>query len=337
MDNPTLTVIVPCYNVSAYIEKCVASLLKQRYKELDILLIDDGSTDQTPILCNRLCASDKRIRVIHQKNIGLSATREKGIKNTNHDFITFVDADDWIHPNMYQNMMAALLKEHVDIAQCGVCDAFDNGTYKHRYQNCYNNLYEKYNRIDSIFKLLEEKEWRSYTWNKIYRRNLFNNVIFPKGRGLDEDTSIMHQIFHNSKSCIYFKDEYYFYNHRTDSICNDKKSESIAKKTYDRANARLERYLFISQFPEYKKIMPYLKSMTISICIAALRNVVKFPSYFPKNYFNYLSSQILSIPISEKEVNPEWISKMKRIELFYLRLSPFFYKYTINFIYKYLK
>ena len=174
--NKMVSIIIPTYNQENYIAETLECVIKQTYKDWECIIVDDGSTDQTPILCNRLCASDKRIRVIHQKNIGLSATREKGIKNTNHDFITFVDADDWIHPNMYQNMMAALLKEHVDIAQCGVCDAFDNGTYKHRYQNCYNNLYEKYNRIDSIFKLLEEKEWRSYTWNKIYTDN--NHLAF---------------------------------------------------------------------------------------------------------------------------------------------------------------
>ena len=87
-----------------------------------------------------------------------------------------------------------------------------------------------------------------------------------------------------------------FYFHRQESICMDDSLEGKFKKYYDRTNARLERYLFVAQYPEYKSIMPYLKSITISMCIAGLRLAAKYPTYFPKNYFNYLSSNILAIP-----------------------------------------
>lgn len=124
MSNPTLTVIVPCYNVSLYLKKCVDSILNQYYKDLDIILIDDGSTDETPSICDCLAQKDKRIRVFHQKNKGSSKCREIGIKSSKGDFITFVDADDWIHSEMYSIMMSALIESSADIVQCGVCDAF---------------------------------------------------------------------------------------------------------------------------------------------------------------------------------------------------------------------
>ena len=187
MSNPTLTVIVPCHNVEAYLPRCVASITGQSYKALDILLIDDGSTDGTTAICNKLRDSDNRIRVIHQLNAGLSLTREIGIKNTENDSATFVDADDRLHPDIYSHMMGALLKENADIVQCGVCDTFDDGREKHRYQDFIDNSYTKYGHKEGFFKLIEEKEWRSYFWNKIYRTKLFHDVTFPAGRGLYEN------------------------------------------------------------------------------------------------------------------------------------------------------
>ena len=330
MDNLTLTVIVPCYNVSAWLNRCVKSIVNQKYKDLDILLIDDGSMDNTATLCNELCRSDKRIRVIHQKNIGSSATRSKGISHTNTEFVTFVDADDWIHPDMYYNMMNAVLKENADIAQCGVCDISEDGEEKHRYQDFYDNSYNKYGHLESFSKLIEEKEWRSYMVNKIYRKSLFSNVVFPIGRGLDDDTSVMHQIFHNAKCSIYFKDEYYYYNFNPNSITKVYDLNSTTKKIFDRVNARLERYQFVAQYSEYKNLMPSLKSRTISVTITGLRMVIKYPSYFPKGFYQELSTKILSIPITKTEIDKELLSEMKWIEFQYLRFSPLLYRYTIQ-------
>ena len=114
-----LSVIVPCYNVAQWVEKCVASITRQTYKELEIILIDDGSTDNTPSLLDSLAAQDKRIRVIHQKNQGSSITRENGLKASKGAYVTFVDADDRIHEKMYETMMGGLDKEQADIAVCG--------------------------------------------------------------------------------------------------------------------------------------------------------------------------------------------------------------------------
>ena len=119
-----LSVIVPCYNVAQWVEKCVASITRQTYKELEIILIDDGSTDNTPSLLDSLAAQDKRIRVIHQKNQGSSITRENGLKASKGAYVTFVDADDRIHEKMYETMVGGLDREQADIAVCGVCDAY---------------------------------------------------------------------------------------------------------------------------------------------------------------------------------------------------------------------
>ena len=123
-----LSVIVPCYNAGPLIKRCVSSIIEQTYSPLEIILIDDGSTDNTSALCNSLAVTDKRIRVIHQKNQGSSITRENGLKVASGEYVTFVDADDWIHERMYETMVGGLEKENADIAICGVCDAYDGST-----------------------------------------------------------------------------------------------------------------------------------------------------------------------------------------------------------------
>lgn len=334
MNYNLLSIIIPCYNGEKYIEKCLNSIMMQSYRNLDILVIDDGSTDNSFNICKNIAKKDSRIRVVRQENKGLPATRKIGIDMVVGEYITFVDVDDWIHPDMYLNMMYAMIKENVDIVQCGVCDTYPNGILKHRYQEEYNKTYEKYDRVTGFIKLIEEKEWRSYFWNKIYRKSLFDNIKFPVGRGLDEDTSVMHQIFHKAQSSLYFKDEYYYYYHHSNSICNNNDIKSITKQYYDRINARLERYQFVLQYPEYNVILPYLKSMTLSMCIAGLRQVIKYPSYFPKNYYKQLSIQISSIPIKKSEIDKEWISAYKRLEILCLKFSPLVYRFIILFIYK---
>lgn len=325
MKEPTITVIVPCHNVAAYLKKCVKSIQTQTYPRLEILLIDDGSTDETLAICNQLANNDNRIRVIHQENKGSSATREIGVKQAKGELITFVDADDWIHPKMYRNMTEALLKENADIVQCGVCDIMSDGKEMHRYQQTYNCQYTVFGHVDGFCKLIEEQEWRSYMCNKIYRRQLFNGIVFPIGRGLDDDTSVMHQLFHKAIKSVYFKDEYYFYFHRNGSITLDKDPKAAAKKYYDRTCARLERYQFVSLYPEYRAIIPYLKSMTISMACAGLRHIVKLNSCYPNDTYLTIAKQIASIRIKRAEIDKSWISPMKWVEYNIIRFSPMLY------------
>ncbi len=134
MNKPLLSIIVPCYNVASFLPRCIESLIKQTYVNVEILLIDDGSTDDTPILCDQYAKVDSRVKVIHQENHGSSASREIGLKHIEGDFVTFVDADDWVHPDMYSIMTQDLIESKADIAQCGVCDTYIH-TYIHTVTN----------------------------------------------------------------------------------------------------------------------------------------------------------------------------------------------------------
>lgn len=337
MDDLILSIIVPCYNVSDYLERCVNSLIQQNYKNIEILLIDDGSTDNTSVICDKLAVKDNRIRVIHQKNMGISATREKGIKNSKHQFVTFVDSDDWIHPDMYVHLMKAMIKENVDIAQCGFCKVSPDGKIEHRYQDFYNNKYEIYSHDEGVIKIIEDKEWGSYMWNKIYRKDVFKNITFPIGRGLGEDISIMHEIFNNAKSSIYFKDEYYYYYYYSNSICHNNNIESIAKRSIDHVNAQLDRYKFLLKHPEYNIVLPHLKNNVLYVCLSSLKLSLILTSYFPKEYFRELRKEVLSISLSSIEQDTTIITKKNRFELTILRFSSFLFRNMIKLNHKLTK
>lgn len=332
MSNPTLTVIVPCYNVSLYLKKCVDSILNQYYKDLDIILIDDGSTDETPSICDCLAQKDKRIRVFHQKNKGSSKCREIGIKSSKGDFITFVDADDWIHSEMYSIMMSALIESSADIVQCGVCDAFIQNQqiiYKHRYTDVISPEFEVYDKREGVLKVLDDCEWHSYMWNKIYRKNILSNIKFPL-RGLDEDLSIMHQIFHNASSSIYIKSELYYYLHRSGSICSANDKKSITKKIIDRNNARWERYQFTLQHSEYHNMLNKMQNIVVSVGLQSLRYIQKNKDSFDKSFVTGLKKKLLSL--SNIQLMTEYFSRIKKVEWFLFRKMPTIYYISIKLI-----
>ena len=242
MSNTNLSIIIPCYNAEKYIQKCITSITEQTYTKLEIIIIDDGSTDQSGNICDRLASSDARIKVIHQPNQGSSLTRKRGIELATGDCVTFVDADDWIHPKMYEIMMEGMIKENADIAQCGWCDAYLNKrtgeiALKHLKTDQINNEYIKYDRIKGVLKILEDTQWRSFMWNKIFRKVLFQGIEFPIGRFLDDDTTIMHQLFHKANLTIYFPSEFYYY--LRGSLTQVKDDVKRSKDIIDRTDAKL--------------------------------------------------------------------------------------------------
>ena len=123
-----ISVIIPIYNVEAYLDECVQSILSQTHKQLEIILVDDGSPDGCPAMCDAWAEKDSRIRVIHKENGGLSDARNVGIDAATGDYIAFVDSDDWIVPEMYEKMLAALKKENADICACNILSCFPDRT-----------------------------------------------------------------------------------------------------------------------------------------------------------------------------------------------------------------
>ena len=129
--NDVISVIVPIYKVEEFLDECIQSIVDQTYQNLQIILVDDGSPDRCGEMCEDWARKDKRIEVIHKKNGGLSDARNVGLAEATGEFIAFVDSDDWIEPQMYEVMMAALIAEEAELVACGIVDSYPEKEVEH--------------------------------------------------------------------------------------------------------------------------------------------------------------------------------------------------------------
>ena len=316
MNQPLLTVIVPCYNVEKHIDKCISSIVVQTYSNLEILLINDGSTDQTGVFCNAWQAKDGRIRVIHKQNEGASYARKTGIECATAEYVTFVDADDWIDKNMYADMMSALQSTNSDIAQCDLCIVYEDGRLEHRVEERCSTM-QTMGRTEGVLMVIKDRKWRTHLGCKIYKKSLFDHIEFPQGRVYGEDM-IIHEIFHQASQTVFIDREYYFYLVRSDSISRQGDLQKEIKKHFDAGEAHYERFLFIDRHPEYHSLLPASKSLTIYLLISALHNMVALPQFFPQGSLNSKVMQLISIPLSKNDK----ISIAARVYRIAARISP---------------
>jgi len=297
---PLLTVIVTCYNVEKYLNKCITSIADQTYKNLEILLIDDGSPDSCGIICDEWKERDPRVRVIHKQNEGLAYARKTGVENAAAEYVTFVDADDWIDPNMYKEMMTALLSTNSDIAQCGVYLVYEDGRQMPHYNDSnQKEPFEVVGRIDSVLLMLEDKKWRPWMWNKIFKKHLFENIHFYKGRGYAEDDVSLY-LYHKTTQNVYLNGIYYYYFQRTGGICQTVNIKQELKNHFDFSAAFSERYFFVKQNPEYHSALKHVGCYAVRIAIHLLRNIIAFPNCFEKDYFYEKAKETRAISLSSK-------------------------------------
>ncbi len=209
-----LSVIVPVYNVEGYLDRCVQSIIDQTYTEMEIILVNDGSTDRSGGLCEKWKQKDERITVICKKNGGLSSARNSGIDVAKGGLLTFVDSDDFIGPDMYGTMIEALIRTKKDVACCGrIIDIW--GKYeKKEFISEEEKIYDKEEAIREV--LLLDKIDVSVC-DKIFRRDLFENIRFPEGR-ISEDAAIIFGLFDRSNGVVHVGKAFYHYVYRKDSI-----------------------------------------------------------------------------------------------------------------------
>ena len=237
-----LSVIVPVYKVEAYLRQCLDSIQKQTYRDLEILLVDDGSPDRSGEICEEYAQNDARFKVFHTSNQGLSAARNVGLRHAKGDFLSFVDSDDYLEIDMFEMMIKALEESGADVS---ICNFWIDSPSESKIQQCDAG---QFSRDDVLEALLDEKI-NNNVWNKLYRRNLFEDVFFPEGINY-EDIATLHKIIHKTKSVIVLSETYYHYRIRAESITKT----YTAKNLLDYANVRLERYRF------YQKECPVIAS-----------------------------------------------------------------------------
>lgn len=214
-----ISVIIPVYNIRDYLERCVSSVTNQTYHNLEIILVDDGSTDGSDMICDRFAEQDERIVVIHKENGGLSDARNAGIDRASGEFISFIDGDDYIESNMYEVMIQAV-QDDIPLVVCGIRALNSEGV-------CLRDYVWNRNRNEVLtqrecFLAFMAGNYNGFdvaSWNKLYRRDLFENIRFLKGI-ISEDIECLYRILDKVDKCVCVKESLYVYVQREGSITN---------------------------------------------------------------------------------------------------------------------
>lgn len=211
---PLISVIVPVYNAVKYLDRCVKSIINQNYSNLEILLIDDGSTDGSGERCDLYAAEDSRVRVIHKENGGQSSARNVGLDLCRGEYISFVDSDDWIEAGMYSTLVNQLLMHDASLTICGRYDAYENDHHKQIGKELKRNgLFDAYQIIPNM--MIGELSDFSVC-DKLHRRDLWDNIRFPEGT-IYEDLAVMYKVVLAAKSVVLCDIPFYVYYHRNGS------------------------------------------------------------------------------------------------------------------------
>ena len=209
-----LSVIIPVYNVENFLERCVLSVIYQTYTALEILLIDDGSTDTSGALCDQLAQNYKRIKVIHKENGGLSDARNWGLSTATGEYITFLDSDDYIHPETYSILISQLEDNGADIAECKTVKVYSTFPPINKIEAA---QIIHMNRDEAMLSSYDWKYFTAVVWNKVYKREIIANKRFPVGR-YHEDEFFIHEVLYSSKSLIHIDAAMHYYQQRSGSI-----------------------------------------------------------------------------------------------------------------------
>ena len=234
--NQTISVIVPVYNVAQYLPQCVDSILSQDYADLEVLLIDDGSTDASGEICDQYAAQDSRVRVIHQKNGGAAAAKNAGLRVASGKYLTFVDSDDYLEPNAYGFLMKTLLETGADAVQ---------GSFREVYRNSAEEQHIQEETLEGYGYLLRfPKDFScALLWNKLYRRAIFEGVFFEEGHKID-DEYFTYQGFLQPRKVVRIDRIVYNYRKRASSVMSSPESaERLVLDCLDSAAKRRQKIL----------------------------------------------------------------------------------------------
>lgn len=220
---PLISVIVPIFKVEKYLPECIESLLAQSYNNLELILVDDGSPDNCPAICDNYAKQDKRIKVIHKKNGGLSDARNAGIDIATGDYICFVDSDDYVARDYIKKLYDAICSNDADMAVCGYEYVFDDGS-------------KETDEKPEAELLTEDEYWsKVYTsmfttfvvaWNKLCKAEIFKTLRYTKGK-INEDQIILHDILRQCQKIVIIEDLLYFYRKREGSIMGKEREKKI--------------------------------------------------------------------------------------------------------------
>lgn len=258
-----ISVIVPVYKVEDYLERCITSIVNQTYRNLEIILVDDGSPDHCGEICDEWSRKDSRIKVIHKENGGLSDARNAGMKIATGEYTVFVDSDDWIHKDMLKVLMEVQEETKGDIVECKaqICFSKENdmeiGTLSEIDKTSFNTE-------ESLQCLINEYPLHQTVWNKLYRTEVIKDILFPYGK-YHEDEFWTYQVFARAEKVVYVDVSLYYYFQRKDSIMG----QAFSLKRLDALEGRFQRCLFMKQ--HFEKLELLAKKSVLFLCLYYLQ------------------------------------------------------------------
>ena len=322
MEQPLITVAVTVYNIKDYLKRSIKSVCNQTYKNLEILLVDDGSTDGSEQVCDAYAKEDSRIRVIHKKNGGPSEARNIAIEQAKGYYIAFVDGDDWIDKDMYENMYLAIKKAGADLAIC----AYKEVSAKHIADPTNDTIlyFDKDEALESFIREQQEVQIQNAAWNKLFKKELLKNLRFPVGK-LYEEIVFTTKLLHEAKKTVYLNQGYYNY---------------VVDRVGSIMNAGVNARIFTDQIPLYYEKREYLKSIERDDLVnihnfffykRLLLHFLELQKNRPENYKEF-SKQIVQIIKKETKHIPaayetDISTKNDAVKMKIFRKSPMGYYY----------
>ncbi len=245
-----ISVIIPVYKVEKYLRRCVDSIINQTYRNLEIILIDDGSNDGCSAICDEYAIQDKRVKTIHKENGGLSSARNAGLENATGEIIALVDSDDYINSNMFSDMMKQFIENDADIVMCDYQYAYSDEADSKSNSSNNNPIVTIIDGKSAQYQANESYERRvtfTVAWNKLYRKELFDGITYPEGR-IHEDEARTHRLLYRAKKIAYIEYPYYYYFQRQDSIVGKK----VTRVNLQLIDAYLDKLEFYREHNEYE-------------------------------------------------------------------------------------
>ena len=301
-NNPLITVVVPIYKVEAYLDECVQSILKQTYSNLEIILVDDGSPDRCGEMCDVYAEKDTRVKVIHQKNKGLSGARNSAIDIATGEYITFVDSDDYLKEDMIEALYNEIIQYGAEIAAVVLESFFEDGT---RSTNPHGGKIFVYAKEKALDCFLFNDYLTPCVCGKLYSIALWKSVRCPEGK-LFEDQFTTYKLIDQCKKVVFDTTPRYYYRKRVGSIGHS----SFSKRTYDLYDAIHEEYDYIHS--KYGEKVPNITTARITWEVVFI-NMMIIAGY--KDISIREKVQKFAKKNLKKVWNCEYLSKMRKIQL----------------------
>lgn len=312
-----VSIIVPVYNAELYLSGCVESLLNQTYKNIEIILVNDGSTDTCPKICDEYAAKDSRVKVIHKKNGGTSDAKNYGFSIMTGDYVMFLDNDDLMNMYSIEKFLETAKKYDADIVECNFY-RFTNESELENLQDIKES--EKVYSTEEAFSLLMKEKLKQVIWNKIYKRETIGNIYFDKGI-THEDDFWTYQIFGNARIDVKISDILYFYRQHSSSVMAQRYSIKRLDGMYGRENRLYYvkeelpnltnlavRTFWYSAFNNYQAIV---RNSNVDIDFTHRKSILEKikKNIKPENYADWKKKDILWLKFFL--LAPEWCSKLR--------------------------